>query len=184
MPYECPDDIDATGGGEGAARREELRTASFGLSSDPERRDKPVRFQCSVPGRDRRRCRAAAGTEALGLLPPSSTSKMRPFLQRLDGVIYFADGCLPVVRMVVSEVIVDVMNILCGGWCPADALFSGAQHLLQAGVHLVLLNKLAPVGLRYALARRHESGHLRVAGARPLPSPGVRHRCPLGWRSA
>ena len=44
-----------------------------------------------------------------------------------------------------------MFKVRCGGGRPADTHLR-AEHLLQAGVHFLFLNKLAPVGLRNALS--------------------------------
>jgi hypothetical protein len=91
-------------------------------------------------------------TKLSGSFLAPGTAEMRPVLQGLESVVDFADRRLPVVWMVICEVIVDVLKVFCGGWGPADAHSSGAQHLLQAGVHFLLFNELAAVGLCDALA--------------------------------
>jgi len=49
--------------------------------------------------------------------------------------------------MVVFEVIVNVLQVRCGGGRPADTHFLRAQHLLYAGIHFLFFYKLAPIGL-------------------------------------
>src|SRR5258708_37328062 len=61
--------------------------------------------------------------ELSGSFLAPGTAKVWPLFQRLDSGIHFADGCLPVVRMVVSEVIADALQVHGGGWRPADSHF-------------------------------------------------------------
>ena len=74
---------------------------------------------------------------------------------------HFAHGRLPVMRMVVFEVVAQVLQVGCGSGRPLNAHFLwaqhfrtalGPQHLLQAGVHLFLFDELTPVGLGNTLA--------------------------------
>ena len=88
---------------------------------EPESRDKFAGPRCSAPLRDRQRCRAEAGTRALGFLPRVRHGLDEATLQRLDSGIHFADGRLPVVGMVLSEVITDAPQVHRGDWRPADA---------------------------------------------------------------
>jgi len=48
--------------------------------------------------------------------------------------------------MAASQIIADLRKIRRRGGSPADTHL-GAEHLLQAGVHLFLLNKLTAIGL-------------------------------------
>jgi len=53
----------------------------------------------------------------------SGTTEMWPLCQRLDRGIHFAYRCQPVMRMVVSEMIADVLQVRGGSWGPADTHF-------------------------------------------------------------
>jgi len=59
--------------------------------------------------------------ELSGPFLASGTAEMRPLFQRLDGGIHSADGCVPVVGMVLSEIITDSLQVHGGGWRPPDA---------------------------------------------------------------
>jgi len=52
--------------------------------------------------------------------------------------------------MMLFEVIADVLQVCRGRERPANAHHSGAQHLLEAGVHLIFFDELATVSLRNA----------------------------------
>jgi len=49
-------------------------------------------------------------------------------------------------RVVLFQVIADMLQVRCGGGRPAD-VHLGAQHLFEAGVHVFFFDELAPVGL-------------------------------------
>lgn len=66
--------------------------------------------------------------------------------QGADRFKQLAHGRLAVMGMAASQIIADLRKIRRRGGSPADTHL-GAEHLLQAGVHLFLLNKLTAIGL-------------------------------------
>jgi len=77
----------------------------------------------------------------------TGTSTQRPLFQGSDGLVQLAHSRLAVSRMMFFEVVVDVVQIRCGGGRPADSHCLGTQHLLQSSVHFVFFDELASVGL-------------------------------------
>ena len=106
-------------------------------------------FECDAINGDVRQ-RENGSSRVPSSRPPTAT--VRPLFQGADGLVQLAHGRLAVSRMVFLEVVVDVLQVRCGGWRPANSHRLRAQHLLQAGVHFFFFDELAAVGLGDAFA--------------------------------
>jgi hypothetical protein len=69
----------------------------------------------------------------------------------LAGVVQLPHSQLPLMGMMLFQVIVDLLQIRCGGWRPADTHL-GAKHLFETRVHFFFFDKLAPISLSDAFA--------------------------------
>lgn len=80
---------------------------------------------------------------------PARTANMRRVLQTADFLVQLPHRRLTILRVMLSKVLADTLQVGCGGRRPANAHL-GAQHLLEPGVHFFLFYKFVPVGVGFA----------------------------------